>query len=96
MDLTAFFDPDGTMSYGGLGDTANYVLSQGVLENEGNRAHLYQRILNNGLLCPILFRSYAIYVQRGLFDDMTPARDHIFYYDLGRTLESAQLAPAEG
>jgi hypothetical protein len=43
------------------------------------------------MLCPILFRSYAIYVQRGLLDDLTPARDNIFYYDLGLTLESAKL-----
>ena len=52
---------------------------------------MYTRIADNGMLCPILFRSYAIYVQRGLFDELTPARDNIFYYDLGRTLESAKL-----
>lgn len=95
MDLTAFFDPDGTMSYGGLGNTANYILAQGALENEGNFLHLYQRIMDGGILCPILFRTYAIYVQRGLVDELTPARDHIFYYDLGRTLESAIITNPE-
>ena len=91
MDVAAFFDPYGSLSYGSLADTAAFALAQGALENEGNYAHLYKRIMDNGILCPILFRTYAIYVQRGLFDEMTPARDHIFYYDLGRTLESAKL-----
>lgn len=91
MDLSAFFDPDGALSYGGLADTANFALAQGVLENEGNRSYLYKRIMGSGMLIPLLFRSYAIYVQRGLFEEMTPAKDHIFYYDLGRTMESAQI-----
>lgn len=91
MDLTPFFDPNGTLSYGGLADTVNYTLAQGVLENKGNYGPLYRRILEEGMLIPLLFRSYAIYVQRGLFEDLTPARDHIFYYDLGRDLASAKL-----
>jgi len=90
MDLTAFFDPEGALSYGGLANTANYVLSQGALENESNFLYLYKRIMDSGMLCPILIRDYAIYVQRGVLDQLNPARDHIFYYDLGRTLESAQ------
>lgn len=95
MDLTAFFDPKGTMSYGGLADTANYILAQGALENEGNYPHLYQRIMDNGVICPLLFRTYAIYVQRGVLEELDPARDHIFYYDLGRTLESAKIESPE-
>jgi ABC-type transport system substrate-binding protein len=91
MDLSAFFDPDGALSLGGLADTAAFALAQGAMENEGNYEHLYKRVMTNGMLCPILFRTYAIYVQRGLFDDLTPAKDNIFYYDLGRTLESAKL-----
>ena len=91
MDLSAFFDPDGALSLGGLADTATFALAQGAMENEGNYDHLYKRVMSNGMLCPILFRTYAIYAQRGLFDDLTPARDHVFYYDLGRTLESAKL-----
>ena len=47
--------------------------------------------LIGGMLIPLLFRSYAIYVQRGLFEGLNPARDHVFYYDLGRDLSSAKL-----
>lgn len=90
MDLTAFFDPEGALSYGGLANTANYVLSQGALENQSNYLYLYKRVMDSGMLCPLLIRDYAIYVQRGLLDQLNPARDHVFYYDLGRTLESAQ------
>lgn len=91
MDLSAFFDPEGALSYGGLADTATFALAQGAVENQGNYTYLYKRVMDSGMLCPILFRTYAIYVQRGLFDELTPARDHIFYYDLGRTLQSAKL-----
>ena len=91
MDLSAFFDPDGALSYGGLADAASYVLAQGALENSANIPHLYKRVMSNGMLCPILFRTQAIYVQRGLLETLNPATGHIFYYSLGRTMESAKI-----
>ncbi len=91
MDLSAFFDPEGALSYGGLADAASYVLAQGALENPANIPHLYQRIMSNGMLCPILFRTQAIYVQRGLLETLNPATGHIFFYSLGRSLESAKM-----
>lgn len=90
MDLTAFFDPEGTLNFGGLGDAATYSLCLEALANSGNYYTLYQRILEDGALCPILFRSYAIYADRGLFTTLDPARDNVFYYSLGKTLEDAQ------
>lgn len=89
MDLSAFFAPDGSLNFGGMADAATYSLMLSAVENRNGYAHLYKRVMSSGMLCPILFRTYAIYVQRGVFEDLTPAKDHIFYYDLGRTLESA-------
>lgn len=91
MDLSAFFAPDGALSYGGLSDPAIYSLCLEALANSGNYYNLYQKILEKGLLCPILFRSYAIYTRRGSFRGLTPARDNLFFYHLGRTMEDALI-----
>lgn len=93
MDLSAFFDPEGTLSFGGLGDVSTYALCLEALANSGNYYTLYQRILEDGALCPILFRSYAIYADRGLFTALDPARDNVFYYSLGKTLEDVEIEP---
>ena len=46
--------------------------------------------MGQGLLCPVLFRSYAIYAERGLIAQLNPARDNIFYYSLGKNLSDIQ------
>ena len=89
MDLSAFFAPEGSLSFGGMSDPATYSLCLDALANSGNYYNLHQKILEKGMLCPILFRSYAIYTQRGSFRGLTPARDNLFFYHLGRTLEDA-------
>ncbi len=84
MDLSAFFAPEGTLGFGGLSDTVTYALCLEALANSGNYYTLHQQILQSGVICPILFRSYAIFSQRGSFDSLCPARDNIFYYSLGK------------
>ncbi len=92
MDLSAFFSKEGTLNYGNIADTATYALCQDALANSGNYYTLYQQILEDAPIVPILFRSYAIYAQRGAFEELYPARDHIFFYTLGRSLEDVQIA----
>ena len=94
MDLTEFFYEDGKLSFGPMDDTAIYNLCLKALENSGNYYDLYQAILADGRLCPVLFRSYAVYASRGSMSDLAPARDNLFYYDLGRTLEDARTEQA--
>lgn len=97
LDLSEFFYEDGKLSFGPMNDAAIYTLCLKALENSGNYTDLYQMILDDGRLCPILFRSYAVYADRGMLEDLAPARDNLFYYDLGRTLEDArtQEKPAD-
>lgn len=90
MDLTQFFFAYGTLRQGNTGDAAAYTLCQQALENHGNYYTLHQEIMDRGLICPILFRSYAVYATRGLVTDLSPARDNIFYYDLGKSMEDAR------
>lgn len=82
MDLTEFFAEDGALSYGGMDDVAAYAMSLEALANSGNYQSLHQKVMDNGYLCPILFRSYAIYGRRGLLSGLTPARDNVFYYSV--------------
>lgn len=91
MDLSAFFATKGTLSYGGLSDPGIHAMCLEALANVGNYYNLHKMILEEGQLVPILFQHYAIYTQRGVLYDLQPARDHIFYYDLGRTLEDAKI-----
>lgn len=95
MDLSAFFSGSGSLSYGGINDVALYTLCLDSLANQGNYYTLHQNVLNDGRLCPILFRSYAVYAERGLLTDLTPARDNVFYYSLGKTMERAKLEITE-
>ena len=91
MDLSPFFFSYGTLRQGGTNDVTAYSLCQQALENHGNYYTLHQYVMDNGLLCPVLFRSYAVYATRGLVTDLTPARDNIFFYRLEKTLEDALL-----
>ncbi len=91
MDLSAFFSAYGALSYGGINDVEAYALCQRSLENHGNYYTLHQTVMENGLLCPVLFRSYAVYANRGALTDLTPARDNVFFYSLGKTMEGALI-----
>jgi ABC-type transport system substrate-binding protein len=90
MDLSAFFATFGELSWGGVNDVATYNLCLQALENHGNYFTLHKQIMDQGLLCPILFRSYAIFASRGRVSNITPTRDSIFFYASGRTLADAK------
>ena len=89
MDLTAFFAKDGNLNVGDMADPATYALCLDALANVGNYYNLHQRILEDGQLCPIAFRSYAVYTRRGIFQSLNPSRDHLFFYHLNRTCDEA-------
>lgn len=89
MDLSAFLAGNGKLSYGNIDDPAAYTLGLQALENYGNYYTLHQTVMDQGILCPVLFRSYAIYATRGLLSGLTPSRDNVFYYSVGKTMEQA-------
>ena len=90
MDLSEFFYSKGALCFGGMDDGAIYALCQAALENSGNYYNLYQAVARDAMLTPILFRTYAVYAARGLVQGLQPARDNVFYYSLGRSLEDAK------
>ena len=91
MDLSPFFSENGALNYGGIGDIGVYTLCLQALENQGNYYSLHQKVMDDGYLCPILFRSYAVYASRGLLTDLEPARDNVFCYSIGKTLEDVYI-----
>ncbi len=95
MDLSEFFAPYGALSYGGLSNAPLYSLSQDALENSGNYYNLHEKVQEDGQLVPILFRTYAVYGKRGLSQTLSPARDNIFYYSLGKNIEDVMTLQRE-
>ena len=91
MDLSEFFKENGALSYGGLKDVTMHFMCLEALANSGNYYNLHKQIMEEGWLCPILFRSYAIYCKRGAFSNLNPARDNLFCYSLGKTMADAKL-----
>lgn len=87
MDLTPFFAERGSLNYGKLDNFSMYMLGLDALANSGNYKDLHRKVMEDGRLVPILFQRYAIYTARGVVAELTPARDSLFYYDLGKRLE---------
>ena len=94
MDLTKFFRKDSALSWGGMADESCLSMCEEALENSGNYYNLHQMILRKGQLVPILFRTYAVYAERGLARDLEPSRDNVFYYSMGKSMEEARTVVA--
>ena len=91
MDLSEFFGTDGVLNFNNLEDPALYALSLESLANAGNYYTLHKAVVEDGRLCPILFRDYAIYTQRGLFTQISAPRDNLFQYTIGITMEDIRI-----
>ena len=89
MDLTAFFTENGNMAFGELNDPETLMLCTQSLENIGNYYTLHKTIMDEGMFCPVLFRSYAVYAERGLLTDLQPSRDNVCFYTIGKDMTSA-------
>ena len=78
FDLSPFFTEGGSLSYGGIADAALVQLCAQATENAGNAYDLHEEILSRGMLCPVLFKTYAIYSARGRVTSLTPCLDGVF------------------
>lgn len=90
MDLSPFFAPYGTLSRNGISDEATYSLCLESLANQGSYYDLHKAVADEGRIIPIAFYGYEVYATRGLLTDLTPARDNVFCYSLGKTMQSIQ------
>ena len=94
MDLSEFFRPWGELSYGGLAHETLYNMTLNALENTGNFYNLYKKLGEDGRIIPVMFGYYAVYAQRGLMPDLSPSRDNVFYYSLGKTMDGIKREEA--
>ena len=80
FDLTAFLSPTGAAAYGIGGSETAMLRNTKMLENAGNAYDLHKQIMDDGLLCPVLFKNGAIYTVRGTVPDgLTAAPYNVFY-----------------
>ena len=91
MDLSEYFRPWGELGYGGLAHETIYSMCLNALENSGNYYNLYKKLGEDGRIIPVMFGYYAVYAQRGLIPDLSPARDNVFYYTLEKTMEATRM-----
>ena len=91
MDLSAFFAPYGNLSRNGVSDEATYSLCLESLANQGNYYNLHKAVADDARIIPIAFFGYAVYATRGLMTDLTPTRDNVFAYSLGKTMDQARI-----
>ena len=91
MDLTPFFHPYGNISRNGVANMDIYKLCLDALENSGNFYNLHKAVADDGCIVPILFGNYTVYASRGLVTNLSPSRDCVFFYHLGRTEKDALI-----
>lgn len=90
FDLSCFFDTGGNLTYGGMADPAISRLCLAALENDGNYYDLFEAIMDDGQLTPLLFRTYAVYATRGTVTSLLPGVDNAFHTANSRQLSTAR------
>ena len=80
FDLRPLLSAGGSLNYGGLtGSEEFHSLMASARENSGNRYDLYEYIMEQGYLCPVLFINNAVFTTRGVFTGLNPSPDFLFY-----------------
>lgn len=91
MDLSGFFAPWGSLYMSGITNADIQQLNLMALENSGNYYNLHQKVAENGSVIAVLFGNYAVYSHRGQLTNLSPSRDNVFYYSLGKTMDGIKL-----
>lgn len=79
FDLSEFFMEYGNLQYGSIDNTGLVTLCKESLANSGSYSDLHMQVLSSAPICPIVFKSYAIYVTRGKITNNAPGVDLVFH-----------------
>lgn len=80
FDLRSILYPGNKLYYGSIPEDATLrSIYYSALENSGNRYDLYEYIMDNAYICPILFQNNAVFTARGIFTGLNPAPGNLFY-----------------
>ena len=72
-DLSAFFTAGSPLAVGGLDqETTALELCKLALSNQGNAYDLQKKILSEGLICPVAFKTTALCLEKDAFHGINP------------------------
>lgn len=91
MDLSEFFRPYGELGRGGFSHETLLSMSLKAMEDSGNFYNLYQKLGEDGRMIPVMFGYYVVYAQRGIAPNLNPARDNVFFYTIGKTMNECRM-----
>ena len=92
FDLTEFFTKYGNLQFGAISSTGLAALCNSALKNSGSFYDLCGQLLQTAPICPVVFKSNAILVTRGVLSNITPGVDFVFLNtDGARTLSDADV-----
>ena len=78
FDLSGFFEEYGDLQYGAIASASLAALCNAALENSGSYPELCAQVMQLAPICPVVFKSYALYVSRGVLTSITPGVDYVF------------------
>ena len=84
-DLSQFYKGYGNVGYGGITDGTLLARTKEALANSGIYYNLNKEVVEDAKIIPVLFGCYNVFSLRGSLLDLTPSRDNIFYYTIGKT-----------
>lgn len=89
FDLTEFFRDGGNLEFGSIASSSMVTLCKDALENSGSYVEMCAEFMKLGRICPVVFKSNAVYVTRGVISEMFPGVDCVFHGQQQRTLADA-------
>lgn len=91
FDLSDFFRAGSGLCYGGIASSAMETMCLSALQNSGNYYDLHAAVMEQAPICPILFKSYAVYATRGTIGTLHPSVDSVFHRNGTRSLSDANV-----
>lgn len=79
FDMGSFFRDYGSACFAGSASANGVELCSAMLENSGNAYDLHKWVMDTGMICPVLFKSYAVYTTRGAAQGLNPAVDWVIH-----------------
>ena len=79
FNLSEFFMKYGNLQYGSISNTGLVTLCNEALANSASYSELHRQVLDWAPICPVVFKSYAIYVTRGKITNNEPGVDYVFH-----------------
>ena len=86
FDLTEFFREGGNLEYGRIASSSMVDMCKKALANSGSYVEMCAEFMKLARVCPVAFKSNAVYVTRGMITEMIPAVDCVFHGRQQRTL----------